>query len=70
MKLKRKRVKLEHGIKENLPLFCSYVDAIKRVESSVPDYDLLQSTLYEGFAVIEAPSKLISGIIDYSVLKK
>ncbi|HBL34610.1 MAG TPA: hypothetical protein DDZ96_12475 [Porphyromonadaceae bacterium] len=70
MKLKRTRIKIKPDIQENVPLFYNYIDAIKSTSFSSPDYTLLQSTLYESFAVIEAPSKPISGIIDYSNLKK
>lgn len=71
MKLKRIRIKNKPDIQENLPLFYNYIDAIKRkiIVSPEPDYILIQSALYESFVVIEAPSKLISGIIDYSTLK-
>lgn len=70
MKLKRTRIIIEPDLQENTPLFYSYIDAIKikRVASEVPDYELKHSSLYESFAIIEAPSKLISGIIDYSII--
>lgn len=69
MKLKRTRIQLPAEVQESTPLFYRYIDAINRDETSGTEM-LLQSKLYQSFSVIEAPSKLISSIIDYSIIKK
>lgn len=70
MNVKRTRIELSPVVKAKVPLFYNYIDAVKRTECSAADYELVYSPLYASFAVIEAPSKLISGIIDYSMLTK
>lgn len=70
MKIRRRRIKLNQEIQENVPLFYNYIDIVKKNTGLKLDILLKESNLYDSLAIIEAPSKLISGIIDYSLIKK
>lgn len=66
------RIVLSNEEKCNHPLFHNYVDKldIQKWNKSIKTIKLKQSTHYGSYEVFATPNKLISSIIDYSVLKK
>ncbi len=70
MKVKRIHVNIDNNIKEGLPLFYNFIESINITKSSSEGFQLVYSTLYDSYSIIEPSSKKISNIIDYSLINK
>ncbi|MEE0234670.1 MAG: hypothetical protein UD961_00740 [Bacteroidales bacterium] len=64
--MSNKYFNVDSEIRSTVPAFYNFVEIFERQQLPKNDFKLLKSNKKGGFAIIEAPSKLISSIIDFS----